>query len=184
MEDSNITTSDALNAGPSVASMLGIKGSLRFRPHGSTQKPHVILRRVIISEASSDNGKVSHIVRFSLFAQKRIEVKPGKEILLTVASEDGQFDNQPVVFEGDILCTTDALVEEDEVVPVKEENFFPSTGGAIPPKMRRAWKKPDDGSFVIRESLNFVKLFFVRTGKFKSNTSPSCGDAVVHWYPS
>ena len=73
---------------PTVASVLGVKGQLRFHPHGSTQKAHVVLRQVELSDESDDEGD-SSMVYFSLFAQKRIEVKPGKEILLAVASPDG-----------------------------------------------------------------------------------------------
>ncbi|KIJ63267.1 hypothetical protein HYDPIDRAFT_56867, partial [Hydnomerulius pinastri MD-312] len=61
---------------PTVASVLGIKGSLRFRRHGASQKAHVVLRRVEVSEGSSYNGIRTPVAYFSLFAQKRIEVKP------------------------------------------------------------------------------------------------------------
>ncbi|EGN96271.1 hypothetical protein SERLA73DRAFT_185930, partial [Serpula lacrymans var. lacrymans S7.3] len=61
---------------PTVSSILGIKGSLRFRRHGSSQKAHVVLRRVEISEDSSDDENRKPTVYYSLFAQKRIEVKP------------------------------------------------------------------------------------------------------------
>ncbi|KAG5652014.1 hypothetical protein H0H81_006596 [Sphagnurus paluster] len=149
MDDSSITDTDAHSLGPSVASILGIKGSLRFRPHGSTQKAHVILRRVTVSDDSSDDGQNSTLVRFSLFAQKRIEVKPGKEILLTVASHDGNFIDQPVVFEGDMISSEDISDEEDVTqVADEEELFVPPT--AMPPKMRKTWnKRADDPSPVI-----------------------------------
>ncbi|KAL1742780.1 hypothetical protein HDZ31DRAFT_10583, partial [Schizophyllum fasciatum] len=60
------------------ASLLGAKGALRIRPHISTQRPHVVLRRVVISEDSDeeDEGADPTVIYFSLFAQKRIEVKP------------------------------------------------------------------------------------------------------------
>ncbi|KAF9228803.1 hypothetical protein BS17DRAFT_679424, partial [Gyrodon lividus] len=61
---------------PTVASVLGIKGPLRFRRHGASQKAHVVLRRVEVSGDSTYSGGKSSIVYFSLFAQKRIEVKP------------------------------------------------------------------------------------------------------------
>lgn len=153
MDDSSITDGDAVTMGPSVASLLGIKDPIRFRPHGSTQKAHVILRRVTVADDATDNGETSHVVRFSLFAQKRIEVKPGKEILLAIASVDGRFKDQPIVFEGDISCSTSASDEEDKTQVAEEEDILlPTSGGAIPPKMRRAWtKKADEGSFAIRE---------------------------------
>ncbi|KAF5386987.1 hypothetical protein D9615_001964 [Tricholomella constricta] len=148
MDDLSITDSDALTLGPSVAAILGIKGTLRFRPHGSTQKAHVILRRVTVSEDSSDDDDTSNVVRFSLFAQKRIEVKPGKEILLTVASHNGPFKDQPVVLEGDTLSAGDTSDEEDDTqVADEEDTYLPPA--AMPPKMRKAWaKKPDDMSLV------------------------------------
>ncbi|GLB35497.1 hypothetical protein LshimejAT787_0210620 [Lyophyllum shimeji] len=151
MDDSSVTDSDTFALGPSVASILGIQGNLRFRPHGSTQKAHVILRRVTVQEDSSDDGEVCNVVRFSLFAQKRIEVKPGKEILLTVASPDGRFKDLPVVLEGDLLSAEDTSDGEDDTQVADEEDIFlPPAGEAIPPKMRRAWtKKADDVSLVI-----------------------------------
>ncbi|KAI0047039.1 hypothetical protein FA95DRAFT_1454733, partial [Auriscalpium vulgare] len=61
---------------PTAASVLGIKGHLRFRPHGSSQKAHVVLRRVELNDDSDDEEAQHPIVYFSLFARKRIEVKP------------------------------------------------------------------------------------------------------------
>ncbi|KAI0309479.1 hypothetical protein OF83DRAFT_1037088, partial [Amylostereum chailletii] len=60
-----------------AASILGIKGDLRVRAHGSTQKAHLILRRVEFDDSEDeDEEKDPNVVLFSLFAQKRIEVKP------------------------------------------------------------------------------------------------------------
>ena len=155
MENSGTKSINSLPTSPSVATILGVKGPLRFSPHGSTQKPHIILRRVTVPEDSNGDGQVNHVVRFSFFAQKRIEVRPGKEILLTVAGDDGQFENQCVVFEGDSLGSP-AILEDskDTQAAVKEESSVPITGGgAIPPKMRRAWtKKNSDGNHALRES--------------------------------
>ncbi|KAG1736859.1 uncharacterized protein EDB91DRAFT_1015900, partial [Suillus paluster] len=61
---------------PTVSSVLGIKGSLRFRRHGASQKAHVVLRRVELAEESGNDTGKSSTIYFSLFAQKRIEVKP------------------------------------------------------------------------------------------------------------
>ncbi|KII89310.1 hypothetical protein PLICRDRAFT_79588, partial [Plicaturopsis crispa FD-325 SS-3] len=61
---------------PTLASILGLKGALRLRPHGSSQKAHVVLRRVEAPEGSDDEEDDKPAVYFSLFAQKRIEVKP------------------------------------------------------------------------------------------------------------
>ncbi|KAI9511357.1 hypothetical protein F5148DRAFT_962212, partial [Russula earlei] len=61
---------------PTAASILGIKTPLRFRPHGSSQKAHVVLRRVDPESDSEGEGEAKGAVQFSLFAYKRIEVKP------------------------------------------------------------------------------------------------------------
>ncbi|KAH7890051.1 hypothetical protein F5I97DRAFT_1789452, partial [Phlebopus sp. FC_14] len=61
---------------PTAASVLGIKGPLRFRRHGAVQKAHVVLRRVEVSEDSPLGNDKASVAYFSLFAQKRIEVKP------------------------------------------------------------------------------------------------------------
>lgn len=142
MDSSSTADSDNLLPEPTVASILGIQGPLRFRPHGSSQKAHVVLRRVEISDDSSDEGEggsSKRVVYFSLFAQKRIEVKPGKEILLTVASADGRFKDRPLVFEGDLPTEVSASDEEEEAE--EEVMFLPPIAQAIPPKMRRAWTK-------------------------------------------
>jgi hypothetical protein len=118
-----------------VASILGIKGPLRFRLHGSSQRAHVVLRRVELSDDSSDDGRTAY---YSLFAQKRIEVKPGKEIYLSLGSSDGKFKDKPVIFEADLPSEDDSSDEEDVRRP--EESFFPSSH-VIPPKLRRVWTK-------------------------------------------
>lgn len=124
--------------GPTLASILGVKGPLRFRPHGSSQKPHVVLRRVQISDDSSEDGESNTIVYFSLFASKRIEVKPGKEILLSV---DGSIENHPILLEGDLVT------REEEKVVENVEDGLPQPTEVIPPKMRRGWKvRPDEGN--------------------------------------
>ncbi|KAJ2926350.1 hypothetical protein H1R20_g10743, partial [Candolleomyces eurysporus] len=137
-----------------ASSILGVHGSLRLRPHGSTQKPHLILRRVVGSDDSSDDEEDSGVVRFSLFAQKRIDVKPGKEILLCVATEHGAFKDVPLVFEGSAIPEIsheeqskeqdtmevdkkDEKAEDDE----EEDPFASPVRQTMPPKMRRTWQK-------------------------------------------
>ncbi|KAJ7243435.1 hypothetical protein B0H12DRAFT_1131088 [Mycena haematopus] len=131
--------------GASVASILGIKGGLRIRPHTIHQKAHAVLRRVELSEESSDDGRENNIVVFKLFAAKPINLKPGKELLLTVASVDGRFKDQNVIFEGnfggfdeDSEGTTQAE-EEPQVIEEEEEEIIPEA--VMPPKMRRQWTK-------------------------------------------
>ncbi|KDQ59674.1 hypothetical protein JAAARDRAFT_175136 [Jaapia argillacea MUCL 33604] len=144
MEEASSSDGDTPLSHPTVASILGIKGSLRFRPHGSTQKAHVVLRRVETSDYSSDEDAGSKpLIYFSLFAQKRIEVKPGKEILLAVSSEDGRFKDQPLIFEGDAPGSEDSSDEEDPMV-VDEDDCFASEvspSHAMPPKLRKGWSK-------------------------------------------
>lgn len=132
--------SDGLPTSPTVSSILGIKGPLRFRPHGSSQKAHIILRRVELSDDSDDDGSAKPIVYFSLFAQKRIEVKPGKEILLAVS--DSKYKDQPVIFEGDLPGKETSSDEEDgaEINKKVEIVTLPSRD-ILPPKMRRTWTK-------------------------------------------
>src|SRR5882762_10822908 len=110
--------SDGSSAMPTVTSILGVRGPLRFRPHGSSQKAHMILRRVEFSDDSDDDENAKRIVRFSLFAHKRIEVKPGKEILLTLA--DGKYKDQTLIFEGDLPSDeTSSDGEDDSTTVVK-----------------------------------------------------------------
>ena len=154
MDESSVPDADTPFITPSVSSILGVKGPLRFRPHGSNQKAHVILRRVTLSDNSSDRGDLSTVVRFSLFAQKRIEVKPGKEILLTVASDDGKFGDLPIVFEGD-QASPQTTSEEDSSTQFADEErqgpFNSRVSQAMPPKMRRAWTKKLEVSSSIGE---------------------------------
>ncbi|PFH53593.1 hypothetical protein AMATHDRAFT_171530 [Amanita thiersii Skay4041] len=154
MDDSSCTDSDTSFLPSSVSSVLGINGPLRFRPHGSNQKAHVVLRRIILSDESSDDGDISNVVRFSLFAQKRIEVKPGKEILLAVASEDGRFKDLPLVFEGDPPSAE--TFDESANLPIIEDekrvSFHPPVSHTVPPRIRRAWTKKLEVSPHIQES--------------------------------
>ncbi|KAG5640921.1 hypothetical protein DXG03_006626 [Asterophora parasitica] len=145
MVDSSIIDSDEPAPASCLASLLGIKGSLRFRPHGSTQKAHIILRRVTVSNDTSGDGETSSIMRFALFAHKRIEVKPGKELLLTVASDDGTLKDLPIMLEGDLRTADDSAdARDDTKVADAEEVFVAPT--AMPPKMRKAWSRKTDNT--------------------------------------
>ena len=125
---------------PSVASVLGIAGGLRFRPHGSTQKAHVILRQVDPPEDAEEEVDSSTIY-FSLFAQKRIEVKPGKEILLAVASPDGRIIETPVILAAKVANGT-PLPNGHNLSPEDRMNIVAATKKlTIPPKMRKTWSK-------------------------------------------
>lgn len=157
MDDSSVSGAHVNNLGSSVASILGIKGGLRFRAHGSTQKAHIILRRVTATNGSCDDSLSSKVVRFTLIAHKRIEVRPGKELLLMLESENGPFKDQPVVMEGDLRSSEDTSGEEDNPQDTDKEEFFvPPVKEAIPPKMRRAWAKVDDIALVTSASIPFL----------------------------
>ncbi|KAF9265850.1 hypothetical protein L218DRAFT_997230 [Marasmius fiardii PR-910] len=150
MDDSSLSESESSTTESTlVSSVLGVKGPLRFTRHRATVKAHVVLRRVEADEDSSDDGEPARIVYFSLFAQKRIEVKPGKEILLTV--EEGKFKGQAIMLEGDILDSPDLSdddddEEEQDKTQVAEEEQPPPPSSplpkfAVPPKMRKTWTK-------------------------------------------
>ncbi|KAJ7677277.1 hypothetical protein B0H17DRAFT_1079814 [Mycena rosella] len=145
-DDSSITDAEFLSADISVAAMLGIKGGLRLRQnHTASSKAHVILRRV---EPTDDDGEEPDVVSFRLFANKHINLKPGKELLLTVASVDGRFKDRVVLFEGDLRRSDDdsdshegttQVEEEPQVIDEDEEFSIPQA--AMPPKMRRQWTR-------------------------------------------
>ena len=126
---------------PTVRSVLGIKGQLRFQPHGSTQKAHVVLRQVDMSDESDDEGD-SSMVYFSLFAHKRIEVKPGKELLFAVDTDDKEFKDRVLMIQGSLSPeppSADEVVEEAARPQDMEEEAV-----ALPPKLRRTWVRPPE----------------------------------------
>ncbi|KAI0059139.1 WD40 repeat-like protein [Artomyces pyxidatus] len=139
MDDAVNLRGIASSSSPTAASVLGIKGSLRFRPHGSSQKAHVVLRRVELDSDSADEGEEKPVIYFSLFAQKRIEVKPGKEILLTLA--DGPFKDRAIVFEGDVPSASSSSDEEEETQVAEDDDDVMPPEHSIPPKMRKPWLK-------------------------------------------
>ena len=139
MTDSSSIDNELVSLAPTAASVLGIKGPLRFRPHGSSQKAHVILRRVDPDSDSEGEGETKGAVQFSLFAYKRIEVKPGKEILLTVA--DGPFKDRAIVFEGEELEASSLSDAEEETQVEEEEEVLLPPEQSLPLKMRKPWAK-------------------------------------------
>jgi hypothetical protein len=140
MTDSSSTDNDLVSPAPTATSVLGIKGPLRFRPHGSSQKAHVVLRRVDPDTDSEGEEETKGAVQFSLFAYKRIEVKPGKEILLTVAN--GPFKDRAIIFEGDELeASSLSDAEEETQVEEEEEDALVPPEQSLPLKMRKPWAK-------------------------------------------
>ncbi|KAH9048258.1 hypothetical protein EDB84DRAFT_295985 [Lactarius hengduanensis] len=139
MTDSSSIDNDIVSLAPTAASILGIKGKLRFRPHGSSQKAHVVLRRVEPESDSDGEGESKGVIQFSLFAYKRIEVKPGKEILLTVA--DGPFKDRAIVFEGDEPGASSLSDAEEETQVAEEDDAIVPLEPCLPLKMRKPWAK-------------------------------------------
>ncbi|KAG6845203.1 hypothetical protein H0H87_012530 [Tephrocybe sp. NHM501043] len=148
MDDSSVSDAHENDLASSVVSILGIKDGLRFRAHGSTQKAHLVLRRVNVFDESSNGGLGGNVVRFTLIAHKRIEVKPGKELLLMLEPNDGPFKDRPIVMEGDIKSPEDVSKTEERTIqsPAKEEVYVPPIEEAIPPKMRRTWTRKTEES--------------------------------------
>ena len=127
---------------PTVTSFLGLTGPLRFRPHGSTQKAHVILRQVNPEPLEDPPEELDpSMIYFSLFAQKRIEVKPGKEILLAVAAPDGRVIETPVILAGKV-SDSDSLHDGVALTSLERTNIVASIKETtVPPKMRKSWSK-------------------------------------------
>ena len=128
-----------------ATSLLGLKGHVIIRPHGSHQKPHVILRPLELDDESmteGENSREPNMLYFSLFAAKRIECKPGKEIL--VALEDSPFGDRPIILGGEML-DADADSDDDAVVEdAVKESTPPPHQTAMPPKMRKKWGRTED----------------------------------------
>ncbi|KAI0261072.1 hypothetical protein BC834DRAFT_1035067 [Gloeopeniophorella convolvens] len=139
MADTTSLDNELVSPPPTAASILGIKGNLRFRPHGSSQKAHVVLRRIEPDSDSEGEDDSKGVVQFSLFAYKRIEVKPGKEILLTVA--DGPFKDRAIIFEGDEHDTSSLSEAEEETQVAEEDDAFMPPDHSLPLKMRKPWAR-------------------------------------------
>ena len=143
-----------LSPEPTVASVLGLSGPIRFRLHGSTQKAHLLLKQFEEKRPLDGTSGTHGVAYYSLFAQKRIEVKPGKEILLAL---EGKFGDRPILICGDIsssvhesmrappsTTTIGTVAKKVETakhsrtaspMPVREAT--PN----LPPKLRKAWMK-------------------------------------------
>lgn len=138
----------------SLSAVLGLKkGSLTVRPHPVTWKPHILLRRVEfdpgdVPETDEKSGKP--LVYFSFFAAKKIDVKPGKEILVALADDFGGEDKTVVI--GGVLRDEDEPEDAEEPpqatlvvdqTPIDSTEPPPLT--RFPPKMRKGWtRRPVD----------------------------------------
>jgi hypothetical protein len=143
-----------LSPEPTVTSVLGLSGPIRFRLHGSTQKAHLLLKQFEEKRPLDGTPGTHGVAYYSLFAQKRIEVKPGKEILLAL---EGKFGDRPILICGDISSSGHEPMKAPpstttvEAVATKVEPAKPSrtaspmpvreTTSNLPPKLRKAWMK-------------------------------------------
>lgn len=139
MTSSLAGTPDPTPTEATVASILGVRDPLLFRRHHSSQKAHCILKRVRFTTTPTEDETKHGIVYFSLFAQKRIDVRPGKEILVCVdSSEDGFFSDQAILLAGII---NDPAFHDDESDAEKGMQSAPSVEviatNLVPPHLRR-----------------------------------------------
>ncbi|KAH6919100.1 hypothetical protein BKA70DRAFT_41669 [Coprinopsis sp. MPI-PUGE-AT-0042] len=148
-----------------VATLLGFGGQLRFAAHGSTQKAHIIMRRVANDDEEGNTG----VIRFSFFAQKRIEVKQGKEILLAIETDNQKFKDVPLVFEGD-----EALEPPLDAAEPSCPGLLPF---AVPPKLRKGpWAKRPYVPHLNQKSKP-------ETASIAIQASPECCSVSVHAAP-
>lgn len=164
MDDSSVTDVDRNIPNALFTSVLGLKGPLRIAPHGSEHKPHIILKRIDPPSNLESNGDSSRVARFSFFAHKRFEVKPGKEIMFAVASADGSegpFKEIALVLEADLDDTLDTTKEEESnhcSVKKVDANEFGNVLG-LPPKMRKSYTKEKTyTSYISSEILCFSDI--------------------------
>ncbi|KAF7323203.1 hypothetical protein HMN09_00100800 [Mycena chlorophos] len=160
---SDCTDDEAPSDTVCLSSLLGIKGGLRLRRDPTEQRPHIILRRVVEedSDDSSDEEETpaprKTRVEFRLYSHKHLNLKPGRELLLTVESENDAFEKQLFTFEGDIDASDEdseledtTVAEEPAQVDDDEEVDLPYA--AMPPKLRRRelLTKKDEVSRVVQ----------------------------------
>ena len=161
MDDSSAVDVERSIPNALFTSVLGLKGPLRIAPHGSEHKPHIILKRVGPPSNPESNGEASRVARFSFFAHKRFEVKPGKEIMFAVASADGSegpFKEIALVLEADLDATLDTANEEkDDHSSVKKDGLGDVQG--LPPKMRKSYTKEKTyASYISSKIFVFLRL--------------------------
>ena len=163
-----------LSPEPTITSVLGLSGPLRFRLHGSTQKAHLLLKQSDEKRPPGEPSSTNGVVYYSLYAQKRIEVKPGKEILLAL---EGKFGDRPVLICGNVPSSghdpthvplSTPTVEE---VATKVEPTKPSRTASpmpmreatpnLPPKLRKAWMKSMQNRQPVERA--FSPSWFTRT---------------------
>ncbi|TDL20149.1 hypothetical protein BD410DRAFT_899730 [Rickenella mellea] len=137
-----------------LSSTLGVKGSLRVRAYGNVKHAHLVLRKVDEEEYVDENGQKRTKAVFSIFAQKLINVKAGKELYLYLQPANGELHDVPVAIEGDLLGDEDEVVAPEPTVVQEEKKPDPpaSSEQAMPPKMRKLWARKSEASLTAKPS--------------------------------
>ncbi|TDL28288.1 hypothetical protein BD410DRAFT_834412 [Rickenella mellea] len=137
-----------------LSSTLGVKGSLRVRAYGNVKHAHLVLRKVDEEEYVDENGRKRTKAVFSIFAQKLINVKAGKELYLYLQPANGELHDVPVAIEGDLLGDEDEVVAPEPTVVHEEKKPDPpaSSEQAMPPKMRKLWARKSEASLTTKPS--------------------------------
>ena len=165
MDDSSTTDVDRNIPNALFTSALGLKGPLRIAPHGSEHKPHIILKRVDPPSNVELNGEQNRVARFSFFAHKRFEVKPGKEIMFAVAAADGSegpFKEVALVLEADLEATLDTTNEEEaNHSPVKVDMSGLGNVQGLPPKMRKSYTKEKTYASYISSKILYFSMILI-----------------------
>ncbi|KAF9484904.1 WD40 repeat-like protein [Pholiota conissans] len=128
-----------------LASALGISGTLRLLPQGSAPKPHIVLKRDYLEDKSAD-GSTAGTVRLSFIAGKRFTISKGQPLLFAIASPD---DPDGKALLGDVnsflleASIVDVLSEGTEGQARRSGTEAPKMSerpniGSLPPRMRKS----------------------------------------------
>ncbi|KIY48285.1 hypothetical protein FISHEDRAFT_73849 [Fistulina hepatica ATCC 64428] len=130
------------------AELLGIQPStLRIQDHSSATKPHLVLRQVSVPDDSGSGTTVY----YGFFAQKPINVKPGREILFCIPASDGSTD-QAMMLVAEPKDAAEPDCELDTQDDDSDEILMPRVA------LRRAWVRDenrgnrDDSQYNLAES--------------------------------
>lgn len=100
---------------PTLETSLGVVGSLRVRAYGNVKHAHLILKKVDEEEFEDSSGRKRKRGVFSLFAQKLINVKAGKELFLYLQPANGDVQERCIALEGELLSADDVTGTETTV---------------------------------------------------------------------
>jgi len=154
------------NAEPSSSSSLtlesfyGIKGTLHLVPQGTTQKPHIILRRECSAGDGAESSSVAGKARFSLVANKRFTISKGHPLSFGIVDPKGNDEVKPLNGESSFTLEFDY---DDELHSRRD---FES----LPAKMRKSLTGTKTFD-TFAESMCFTCVPFVRnTFSFRAIT--------------